>query len=46
MHRQGYDVEAIRRFGRRSSDAAHKYLWETYARQNGIGQNTVADQVH
>ena len=44
MYRQGYDVEAIRRFGRWSSDAVHAYLWETHDKQKGLAQRMVAEQ--
>ncbi len=40
----GYDVEAIRRFGRWSSDAVHAYLWETHDKQKGLAQRMVAEQ--
>ena len=44
MYRQGYDVEAIRRFGSWSSDAVHAYLWETHDKQKGLAQRMVAEQ--
>ncbi len=44
MYRQGYDVEAIRRFGRWSSDAVHAYPWETHDKQKGLAQLMVAEQ--
>ena len=44
MYRQGFDVEAIRRFGRWASDAVHSYLWETHDKQKGLAEKMMADQ--
>ena len=39
------DLQAVRRFGRWTSDAFHLYLWEGSEQQKGVGERMAKDKM-